>query len=66
MSAPKKVLVWNEVKHRLDRERPHFESARQENYLLCVYPDFSFGNQSCHSLHDWFTLGALAADKHIC
>ena len=65
MSTPKKVLLWNEVKHRLDRERSHFGSARKENYLLCVYPDFSFGNQ-CHSLHDWFTLVALAADKHIC
>ena len=67
MSAPKKVLLCNELKHRLDQRDPerdlsgkHYESARQENYLLCVYPDFSFGNQSCHSfpwvisLHDWF------------
>ena len=55
MSASKKVLLWNELKHRFDRE------TLKETYLksilkvlgrkiLCVYPDFSFGNQSCHSL----------------
>ena len=48
MSAPKKVLLWNELKHsfelkhRLDRERPHFESARQENYLQLSAQMFAY------------------------
>ena len=29
-----------------DLSGKHFESVRRENYLLCVYPDFSLGNQS--------------------
>ena len=57
-----------EPKHRLHRQRPiwkAFSSAGQENYLLCVYPDFSPEISVTISLHDWFALGALAADK-IC
>ena len=37
----------------------------RKNYLLYVYPNFYFGSQSCHSLHDWFILGALAADTEF-
>ena len=56
-----------ELPHRLDRERPigkAFESAGQENYLLHVYPEFTWEISLVISLHDWFTLGALAADKN--
>ena len=37
-------MVWIER----DLSGKSFESAEQENYLLCVYPGFYFGNQSCH------------------
>ena len=49
-SGMNKNIVWIERDPERDLSRKHFESARQENYLLRVYPDFSFGNQSCHSL----------------
>ena len=34
--------------------------------IFWVYPDFPSEISLVISLHDWFTLGALAADKHIC
>ena len=57
-----------ELKHRLDRPGKPFENAGQENYLLCVYPDFSseisLVISGIISLHDWFTFAAVAADKN--
>ena len=44
---------YNAIK---DLSGKHFESARQENYLLCVYPEFSFGNQSCHFLESFLCM----------
>ena len=41
-----------------------FQSAGQENYLLCVYPRFSLGIRLVNSLHDWCTFVTLAADKN--
>ena len=46
MFAMKNVFLWNENIVWIERDlsgKP-FESAGQENYLLCVYPDFYFGN----------------------
>ena len=49
MSAPKKCfsgtnynIVWIERDPERDISGKHFESARQEIYLPCVYSDFSF------------------------
>ena len=60
------MLLWNY--HIVFIERDLFgkpsESAGQENYLLCVYPEFSSKISFVISLHDWFTLGSLAADKN--
>ena len=41
MSAPKKVLLWNEVKHRLDRERKlNTGRLRPEVQSLAFYIPF--------------------------
>ena len=70
MSATKTVLPWNYNIVWIDRDlsRKPFENAGQENYLLCVYPDFSseisLVISGIISLHDWFTLAAVAADKN--
>ena len=68
MSTAKKVLlrsyhidiVWIER----DLFGKPFESARQENYLPCVYPEFTSEFSLVISLHGWFTSGPLAADKN--
>ena len=48
-----------ELPHRLDRDRglfgKHFQSTRQENYLLCAYPMLTSKISLVISLHDWFT-----------
>ena len=68
MSTARKVLRWNY--HIVWIERDLFgkpvESAGQENYLLCVYPEFSSEISLVISLHVWFTLdaSALAADEN--
>ena len=57
-----------ELPHRLDRERPiwkAFWKCPQENYLLCVYPEFTSEISLVISSHDWLTLHALAADKNL-
>jgi len=41
----------------------HFQSAGQKSYPLCVYPKFTSKVLSV-SLHDRFTLGAMATDKN--
>ena len=62
MSATSKELLWNKNIFWIERDPErdlsgkHFESARQEYYLLCVYPDFSFGNQSCHFLESFLCM----------
>jgi len=45
--------------------KPFELKCSQEEYLLCVYPEFTSEIISLViSLHDWLTLRALAADKN--
>ena len=56
-----------ELPHRLDRKKSickAFSKCSQENYLLCVYPEFTSEISLVISLHDWLTLRALAVDKN--
>ena len=59
------MLLWNYNIVWIERNlfgKP-FESV-QENYLLCVYPEFTSEISLVISLHDWLTLRAQAADKN--
>ena len=66
MPATRNVLLWNQniVWIDIDLSGKPFESAGQRNYFLYVYPEFSSEISLVISLHDWFTLRAIAADKN--
>ena len=54
--------VSPDLLQRLDQERSlkeHFQSARQENYVLCVKPKFTSKITLVISLHDLFPRDAM-------
>ena len=62
MSATKKIASLK-LKHRLDRERPIWKAFPKVLGRKIIFYVFTSEISLVISLHDWFTLGALAADK---